>query len=149
MKQANTSVNSAKLSARQGYTLVELMVAILVISISVLALYQMLISGKTLIQEENHRRVALERVQYHMERLKFIESDSGYVPVRYAGNFVEELIPAAPGQEDGIQEEHTIHIEPSQERDQKNKPIYSHVAIELSWLERSGRRQFIRMEANF
>ncbi len=145
MKQANTRMKSPKPSAQQGYTLVELMVAIMVIAISVLALYQMLITGRTFIQEENHRRLGLERVQYHLTALKSIAIDSGYVPTRYARSFAEEVIPPTPDQEDGIDGEFTISITPSRERNSDDKPIYSDVIVEVTWPEKSGRQQSLKL----
>jgi len=55
------------LSDKKGFTLVELMFAVVIIAISVLAVYEMFVQGSKMINEEYHRRLGLERAQAHIE----------------------------------------------------------------------------------
>jgi prepilin-type N-terminal cleavage/methylation domain-containing protein len=132
-----------------GFTLIELMFGILIVSIAVLALYQMFISGTQMITEEYHRRLALEKAQAKMELAKYYETVRDTVPQNIAGTFQEELIPPQGNNEDGIMADYTITVTPSDVRDRNGLAIYSAVRLTYTWEEWSHRQQSIVLQTYF
>lgn len=135
---------------KNGFTLVELMVGVFIVSIGVIALYQMFITGSQLITEEYHRRLGLERAQAKMEIASYYKTQLDSIPRSLAGSFLEDLVPADEEDEDGIQAEYTMTITPSVDRDPHNgMPIYSDVALTYQWTEKSGKEQKITLRSYF
>ncbi len=133
-----------------GFSLVELMVGILIVSIGVVALYQMFIVGTQLITEEYHRRLALERAQAVLEGMNYYPNKGEAVPLNLAGTHLEDLVPPSPGDLDGIQGRCRITVSHSSDYfPHTNRPVYSHVGVTYSWMEKSGREQSIRLESFF
>jgi prepilin-type N-terminal cleavage/methylation domain-containing protein len=133
-----------------GFTLVELMVGVIVVSIAVLALYEMFITGTTMITEEYHRRIGLERAQAKMETARFFKTELDTVPRNLSGTFKELLVEAQEGQEEGIEAEYTILVTHSAELSRSSGlPIYSAVAITYKWTELSGNEQQIEFKTYF
>lgn len=52
-----------KLDHKHGIMLVELMMALLIVTVSVMALYYMFIQGNAMILEQDHKRIAFERIK--------------------------------------------------------------------------------------
>jgi prepilin-type N-terminal cleavage/methylation domain-containing protein len=121
-----------------GFTLVELMFGVVVVSIAVLALYQMFVTGTLMITQEYHRRAALEKAQAKMEMARFFKTQLDTVPRNLSGTFAEELIPPGEGDKDGIEAEYTILVTPSAELSRNGLPIYSSVVLTYKWVEKWG-----------
>lgn len=134
---------------QRGYTLIELMFAIVIIAISVLALYQMYITGTTIMTEEKHRRAGLENAQAIMEEMQFYALKYDSIPRNMSGYRCEDLVPAEEGQRRAIQGCATLEIRHSMDRDVDNKPLYSHVRLLYEWEERSGREQRLELQSYF
>ncbi len=134
---------------QSGVTLIELMFGVVVVSIAVLALYQMFITGTGMITEEYHRRLALEKAQAKMEMAKFYETQSDTVPQSLSGTFMEELVPPEGNSGEGIQATYTILVSQSQTRNRYGIPIYSYVSLSYNWTEYSGKEQNITLQTYF
>jgi prepilin-type N-terminal cleavage/methylation domain-containing protein len=134
---------------QRGLTLVEMMIALVVISLSVLAVYQMFITGRALIIEQYHRRYALERAQAWMEKMKYYENELDTVPLDFKRSFVDTLV--APGHEQaGVWADCVIDVEHSAERDPgTGMPYYSTVSVTYNWEAPSGREYTIKMKSKF
>ncbi len=134
---------------QRGLTLVELMVALVVISISVLAVYQMFITGRTLIVEQYERRYALERAEAWMEKMKYYENELDTVPRNFARSFVDTLIRSSD-EHIGIMAECVIDVEHSAERDPgTGMPYFSTVSVTYEWESLSGREYSIELMSIF
>lgn len=134
---------------QRGLTLVELMVALVVISISVLAVYQMFITGRALIVEQYERRYALERAEAWMEKMKYYENELDTVPLSFARSFADTLVPSSD-EHVGIMAECVIDVEHSSERDPgTGMPYYSTVSVTYEWESLSGREYSIELMSMF
>ncbi len=130
-------------------TLVEVMVAILIISISVLAVYQMFITGRVLIVEQYQRRYALERAEAWMERMKYYENVLDTVPLDFNNSFQDTVVPPS-SEHVGIWAECVIGVEHSSERDPvSGMPYFSTVSVTYDWEALSGREYHIRLMSRF
>ena len=78
---------------QDGFTLIEMMFALMIISISVLALYEMFNQGSGMLIEQTHQRMALERAEAHMELLQYWASKDDSIPLTLAGTYREYLVP--------------------------------------------------------
>ncbi len=56
---------------QSGFSLIELIVAVVVFSIAIVFVYQMLFSGETTVAFEGERRIALRMAELKMEELKY------------------------------------------------------------------------------
>lgn len=146
-QSCNNRIQSTK-TGQHGFTLVELMLGLLVVSISAVALYQMFVTGNEMIVEQYHRRIALEKAQSHMEEIRFYKTSMDSVPRRLAGRYTEEMIPSSEDQV-GIEANYDIIINRSSEYDGRGIPIYSSVTLYYRWEERSGRQDMITLKSNF
>ncbi len=134
---------------QRGLTLVEMMVALVVISLSVLAVYQMFITGRELIIEQYQRRYALERAEAWMERMKYYENELDTVPLYFGGTFVDTLV-AQSDEHIGLWAECTIEVEHSFERNPASgMPYFSTVSVIYEWEALSGREYSIRLMSMF
>lgn len=130
-------------------TLVEVMVAILIISISVLAVYQMFVTGRELIVEQYQRRYALERAEAWMERMKYYENVLDTVPLDFNRSFRDTVV-SPSGEHVGILAECVIDVEHSPERNPgSGVPYFSTVSVTYSWEALSGREYNIRLMSRF
>ncbi len=132
-----------------GFTLVELMFGVVVVSIAVLALYQMFITGTLMITQEYHRRAGLEKAQAKMEMARFFKTQLDTVPRNLSGTFSEMLIPPEEGEHDGIEAEYTIIVTPSSELTRNGLPVYSSIVLNYTWVEKSGKEQKIVLQTYF
>ncbi len=137
--------------ARGGFTLIELMVGILMVSIAVLAIYQMFVQGSLMITEEYHRRLALEKAQAVMELASYYKTQCDSVPGSMAGTRIEQLVPPEGTDEEGIQAEYTVTVIHSTDRDPHNGlPVYSHVIVDYRWQEKASlKQQSIMLQSYF
>jgi len=134
------------MNSKNGFTLVELMFAIVIIAISVLAVYQMFIQGNQMITEEYHRRLALEKAQEKIEIAKSYRSFCDTVPRSLSGTFSEALDVPDPGQEESIIATYILQVEHSLDRKENGVPYMSVVTITYEWAEHSGRILNIKLK---
>jgi prepilin-type N-terminal cleavage/methylation domain-containing protein len=133
-----------------GFSLVELMVGVIVVSIGVYALVEMFSTGSTMITEEYHRRIGLEKAQAKMEMASFFKTELDTVPIGMSGTFHEDLIPPEEGQDEAIRAEYTILVTHSTELSRSSGlPVYSVVSLTYSWVERSENVQTIEFKTYF
>jgi prepilin-type N-terminal cleavage/methylation domain-containing protein len=141
----NAIANQFDFRHSRGFTLVELMFAILIIAISVLALYQMFVQGSLIQTEEYHRRIGLQQARSKLETARYFETELDSVPRHMEGTFREQLVPPEQGQVEGIQAVYTIRVVPGIHRNRNGVPLNYIVSITYSWTERSGREQVLTM----
>ncbi|MCP4583846.1 MAG: type II secretion system protein [candidate division Zixibacteria bacterium] len=132
---------SNRLRRNTGFTLIELMVSIIIMSIAGGVLYYMFNQGQALSIEEEHRRLALGLAQNRMAAFKLL-SDNEVVPVGSI-NGEEYLIP--PDNEDdnisGIMASYTIEIE-------EENGLYT-VSVVYEWNEHSGLENHVMLVNHF
>jgi prepilin-type N-terminal cleavage/methylation domain-containing protein len=133
-------------SGEQGFNLVELMIGVLVIAISVLALYEMFINGTSMIEEETHRRFGLENAASRMEKLAYYRTFCDTVPRSESGVYTEILYPPSPGEEP-IEAKCHVDVQHSVEKQADGTPLSSDVTIKYVWQEKSGHEQEIVLRA--
>lgn len=131
-----------------GLNLIELMVAIVIIAVSVLALYEMFIQGTSMLTEEYHRRTAYDRSVAMMEKLKSYRAICDTVPRSLSGRFQEYLVDETE-EEQAIEAEYSIDITHSRERKENGMPYNSEVVLKYTWTERSGKEQEIEFRSAF
>jgi hypothetical protein len=144
----STTVLKAGVRNRDGFSLVELMVGILFITISILALYQMFITGTTLMKEEYHRSIGFKKAQAKMELLQAYQVAADSIPERLAGVVREQLLPSE-SDELPIPAVCRTTIQGSAERLDGGLPYYTLVKVEYSWTEHSGHQQKIELKSLF
>lgn len=133
---------------QRGLTLIEVSVALVVIGISVLAMYIMFINGREMIVEQQHRRVALEQARELMEDMQYTRMKVGKVPESFRGSDEVVLIPGEDREE--ITAEVTVTVDYSQEIDSKTGlPYYSDVRVVYEWEELSGREYRVDLISAF
>lgn len=133
---------------QKGLTLIEIMVGLIVIGISILALYIMFINGREMITEQYHRRLALEKARELMEDMQYNKKKLGVVPESFRGSDEEILVPGDDREE--IMAERTVTVEPSIQIDEKTgQPYYSEVSVVYEWEELSGREYRIELRSAF
>jgi prepilin-type N-terminal cleavage/methylation domain-containing protein len=132
-----------------GHTLIELMFALVIIAISVLALYQMFVTGSGMITEEYHRRVAMEKVQAIYAKMQYYSATLDSIPRGISGRHFEVLIPPSEEHPKGITATYTFKIEHSMDRDENNKPVFSSVDGDYSWTDWSGRQLSVPIHSKF
>jgi hypothetical protein len=115
------------------------MMAVLIISISVVALYYMFVQGQVLLEEQYHRRIALERAQGRMEMLKYLESTNpenpGHVPLDARGQGVECLV------EPDIFADWVVDVTSSP----GGLLLYETVSVTYTWTAPSGREYEVKL----
>ena len=119
-----------------GNTLIELMAAVLIVTISVLALYEMIVQGNTMLTYQKHKRIALEKAQEHMELMHYYAVQDDSVPRNFQGDYQEVMIDGNfdPGSQEKIMGSYHITITHSQFTN-KGLPYYSDVSIDYKWKE--------------
>jgi prepilin-type N-terminal cleavage/methylation domain-containing protein len=133
---------------QKGLTLIEISVALVIIGISVLAMYIMFINGREMIVEQQHRRVALEQARKLMEDMQYSRMKEGKVPESFRGSDEVVLIPGEDREE--ITAERTVTVEYSQEINSKTgMPFYSDVRVIYEWEELSGREYRVDLISAF
>jgi len=144
------SDNKRREAKQRGLTLVELLVALVVVAVSMLAFYQMFITGNMLIAEQYQRRTALERAQAWMERMKYYENEMDTVPRRIFNLSFEDTIVAEDDDHEPVWANCEIHVEHSSDRDpDTGVPYYSDVSVVYSWVALSGRDYRVELRSKF
>ncbi|MEE9552728.1 MAG: prepilin-type N-terminal cleavage/methylation domain-containing protein [candidate division Zixibacteria bacterium] len=147
MKISSDNINRG--NSQSGLTLIELIITLIVVGISVLVFYQMFVTGSLLITEQYQRRVALERAEGWMEKMKYYQIQMGVVPMSFQRNF-EDFIVVPDDEHEAIVAECRISVEYSSERDPNtNIPYYSEVAVIYEWEAFSGREYQIELRTKF
>jgi prepilin-type N-terminal cleavage/methylation domain-containing protein len=120
-----------------GFTFIEVMFSVLIITISVLALYEMIVQGNTMLTFQRHKRLALEKAQEHLELMQYWSSQTDTVPRRFEGAYEEVLVPGDPNDATvkDIKANYKITITYSSQVDKRGKPYYSDVSINYKWKE--------------
>ncbi len=147
MNSGVDNINRRK--SQSGFTLVELMIALLVVGISVLAFYQMFITGTLLITEQYQRRVAMERAEAWMERMKYYQNEKGVVPMSFQRSFTDTIVPP-DDEHEPVWAECRISVEySSQVNPSTNVPYYTQVAVIYEWEALSEREYQIELRTKF
>lgn len=134
---------------QKGLTLIEISVGLVVLGISVLAMYIMVINGREMIMEQYHRRLALERARGILEDMQYSRRELGKVPLSFRGTDEDTLV-APDDIRKAIMAEVTIDVEYSQEVDiRTGDPYYSLVRVLYEWEEYSGREYHVELKAAF
>lgn len=128
---------------QRGLTLIEVMVGLIIIGISVLALYIMFINGKELITEQEHRQLALEKARAVMEDMQYTRLRLGRVPASFAGSDDEVLVEGDDREE--IKATRTVTVEYSPQIDDQGNPYVNEVTVLYEWEELSGRDYHIKL----
>jgi hypothetical protein len=132
-----------------GMTMVEVSVALLVVALSALAMYQMFITGRQLIMEQYHRRTALERARAIMEDMEYSKRELGKVPESFRGTDTDTLVAGGEEQEP-ILAERKVEVEYSREiDDETGLPYYSMVRVLYEWEDYSGRDYHVELQGAF
>jgi prepilin-type N-terminal cleavage/methylation domain-containing protein len=133
---------------QKGLTLIEISVGLVIIGISVLAMYIMFINGREMIVEQQHRRVALEHPRELMEDMQYSSIKLGKVPLSFRGTDEVVLIPGEDREE--ITAERTVTVEYSPEINTKTGlPYYSDVRVIYEGEELSGREYRVDLISAF
>ncbi|GEM_PF-2553800 len=141
--------DNKRYGSQKGLTLVEVMVAMIIIAMSVMAMYIMFINGTELIGEQYHRRIALERARAIMEDMSYSRRENGVVPITFRASDIDTLI-ASSDDHVGIVAEYTVTVDPSAEFDEDTGfPYYSMVSVLYEWEELSGRPYHIELRSAF
>jgi prepilin-type N-terminal cleavage/methylation domain-containing protein len=122
-----------RLQNNDGFTLLELMVAALIMAITTLAMYYMFNQGQVLMMEQEHRRVVLEKAQRRLAVFKAMAdqniihmgTDTGTELLKRDGVPVDE-------DEIPISANYTVEVEPIEH-------LVYRISIQYEWEERSGR----------
>ena len=133
---------------QKGLTLIEIMVGLLVIGISILAMYIMFINGREMITEQYHRRIALERARALMEDMQYSRQEMGEVPLSFRGTEEDTLVTG--DDREPIMAERTVTVQHSQQIDiRTGHPYYSEVSVIYEWEELSGREYKVELRSAF
>jgi len=133
---------------QKGLTLIEISVGLLIIGISVLAMYIMFINGREMITEQYHRRVVLEKARALMEDMQYSRREKGKVPESFRGTEIDTVV--AGDDREPIMAERTVTVEYSQQIDIKTGyPYYSEVSVLYEWEELSGREYHVELRSAF
>lgn len=134
---------------QKGLTLIEVSVALLVVAVSALAMYQMFISGRMMIQEQFHRRIALERARGIMEDMEYSKREQGKVPESFRGTDTDTLV-AGGDEREPILAQRTVEVEYSRQiNGSTGMPYYSMVRVLYEWEEYSGREYHVELNGAF
>ena len=133
---------------QSGLTLVELAIAMIVVAISVLAYYQMFITGNMLMTEQYHRRLVMEKAQGWMERMKYNQNELGIVPMSFQRSFSDVIV--SDSEHEAVVAECRISVEYSSQRNpNSNVPYYSDVIVLYEWEELSEREYRVELRSRF
>lgn len=139
-----------RLQNTYGFTLIELMMAVIIVSISIVALYYMYVQGSVLLEEQFHRRLALEKARNRMELLKYLErtndDNPGHVPLSAREQGVEFLVrPDTAEGTVGIEAHYVVDVESSP----GGQSLYETVTVTYTWEEPSGRGFEVKLVSRY
>lgn len=133
-----------KLHHKNGFTLIELMIAMLVMAITALALYYMFNQGQVLVMEQEHKRLVFEKAQKRMTVYKLLSNQHLIVTGTFPGS---EDIVIEPADNENGNPEVTMTAE-YVTRIVEEDNLYN-VEITYTWTEFSGRDYEITFKSNF
>lgn len=133
-----------KLHHKDGFTLIELMIAMLVMAITALALYYMFNQGQILMAEQEHRCLVFEKAQKRMAVYKLLSDQHLIVPGTYSG--AEDVVIEPMDNENGNPEV-TLAAE-YVARVVEGEGLYN-VEVKYTWTEFSGRDYEITLMSDF
>jgi len=116
-----------------GISLLEVMSAIAILTIAVVALFYMYNQGQVLLLEQSHRRLAYEKAQQRISIFKLLK-DTRPTEIRYGITTGTDFL-IEPGDDDetpGLTADYELTVLDSTK--------YICVKIEYNWTERSGRQ---------
>lgn len=137
------------LSNSRGVTLIELMMAILFLTIAGAAVYFMFVHGQELINEQYQRRRVLEKAQEKMERLKFLERYLGNVPDSENKSGKDTIMAALNEEGAPLVANYEVVVRHSPTLDGNGRPVYDSVAVSYDWKAFSGRRYNIVLSTKY
>lgn len=140
--------DNKRYGSQKGLTLIEIMVALIIIAMSVMAMYIMFINGTEMIAEQHHRRIALERARAIMEDMNYNRKENGVVPIIFRGSDIDTLV-ASSDDHVGIIAEYTVTVDHSEIDSDTGFPYYSLVSVIYEWEELSGRPYHIELRSAF
>lgn len=141
--------DNSRYRSQKGLTLIEISVALVVIALSILAMYIMFINGREMIMEQYHRRTALERARAYLEDMQYSKQEVGRVPESFRSSETDTLIPGDETRE-AILADVTIDVEYSPQINiRTGEPYYSLVSVLYEWEELSGRQYHIELKGAF
>lgn len=130
-----------KLGHKHGIMLVELMMAILIVTVSVMALYYMFIQGNAMILEQDHKRIAFERIKELLVEEQVNYYNNQFRPGGYEG--VDFLV--EPDEENdflGVRASFVV----TRVLDENNVPF---VTVTYNWFESNGVNLEVIARRNF
>ena len=136
------------MNSEKGYTLVELMFAVVIISISVLAVYQMFIQGNQMISEAYHREQAFLNAQEKINIASAYRAVCDTIPRSLTGTFTEPLYHSDEENPDAILATYYLRVEHSRALNLAGKPCMSTISILYQWVEPNGNELHIELKAN-
>jgi prepilin-type N-terminal cleavage/methylation domain-containing protein len=122
-----------RLHNNHGVSLLEVMSAIIILSIAVVALYYMFNQGQVLLIEQSHRRLALEKAQQRMSIFKLLK-DQRPTDIPYGTSSGTDFLiePDDNDESPGLAADYELTVIDSTK--------YIFVKLEYNWTERSGRQ---------
>jgi hypothetical protein len=123
-----------------GVTLVEIMVAALLVAISVFSLSIMMPQGRAIINETRHRIVVLDKAQQQMERLKYVQKvNGGDLPLNENRSFSDTLVLHTDGDPPTttVPLDAQVMMVPSQRTNNAGLPVYYNVSVIYNWRDPS------------
>jgi prepilin-type N-terminal cleavage/methylation domain-containing protein len=132
---------------QHGFTLVEVMLALLIVTLSVLAMYIMFINGRELVLEQQHKKIVLEHARNRLETMQYAYMQLDTVPRSYSGTYQDTIV-AGSNNQVGIWATCVVLVEHSREININTfMPFYSTVHIEYDWMEPSEREYSLEFRA--
>lgn len=133
------------LKSHKGVSLIEVLVAVVIIAIGCIGLYQMFTYGVELLGEQEHRLKAISLVQRRMEYLKN-EIDAKF-PIKRDTKEQVVIVERGRGQYDDVKGSLTVKAKPAGHEYSGGNPSYNDVHIKLTWTEKSGRSYTVEMRS--
>lgn len=133
------------MKGHKGVSLIEVLVAVAVIAIGCVGLYQMFTYGVELIGEQEHRLKAISLVQKRMEHLKN-EIDTKF-PMKRDTKEQVVIEQGGRGRYDDLKGSLTVKAKPAGHEHGGGNPTWNDVHVKLTWTERSGRSYTVEMRS--
>ena len=138
-----------KFNNQDGLTLVEVMVSLLIVSISVLSMYVMIINGVELYQEQDHQKVVTELARGRLEAMHYAHMIVDTIPRNLGGSYDDYIVEPSDDHV-GITANCVVLVNHSQIVNiNTGKPYYSEVSIIYDWMELSERDYSMEFHAIF
>jgi prepilin-type N-terminal cleavage/methylation domain-containing protein len=154
IRPAKSSAKPPRFLGRQeGFTFVEVMVGVAIISIASLAVYYMFIMGSELMYEQLHRRIAFEKAVSRLEEIKYLVDKNHEIPRHLAGAFSDIISANGSGEFDDLVAQVSVSITESEVKNPLPdpsepdfmEPAFYEVSIVYDWEEESGREYDVKI----